>query len=561
MKTAFVFPGQGSQKVGMLQDLYNAYPIVKQRFEEADEALGYSISKLCFEGPDTELVKTANTQPAILTASVACYEVLKEQGFTPDIVGGHSLGEYSALVAAGVLNFKDAVYVVHKRGEYMQEAVPLGKGSMAAILALPREQVVEICKEVNDSVGSVQAVNFNCPGQIVIAGETAAVETAAEKMKEAGAKRAVMLPVSAPFHSRLMEPAALRLKEELDKIQVSDAQIPVVANVTGKILTNANDIKESLVTQAANPVLWEDCVAEMINFGVTRFVEVGPGKVLTGFTKKINKDMELANVEDIASLEKTLEFLKGFDKMHLEGKVAIVTGASRGIGRAVAINLAQSGADVVVNYSGSEGAAQETVEAVQALGRKAIKIKANVANADEVAAMVEEAHKEFGHIDILVNNAGITRDGLLMRMKDEDFDAVIDINLKGVYLVTKAVSKIMMKQRSGHIINMTSVVGVMGNAGQTNYAASKAGVIGFTKSCAKELASRGITVNAIAPGFINTDMTDVLPEKVKEAMVAEIPLGRMADAKEVATVATFLASDFANYITGQVINVDGGMVM
>ena len=242
--------------------------------------------------------------------------------------------------------------------------------------------------------------------------------------------------------------------------------------------------------------------------------------------------------------------------MHLEGKVAIVTGASRGIGRAVAINLAQSGADVVVNYSGSEGAAQETVEAVQALGRKAIKIKANV-----VAAMVEEAHKEFGHIDILVNNAGITRDGLLMRMKDEDFDAVIDINLKGVYLVTKAVSKIMMKQRSGRIINMTSVVGVIGNAGQTNYAASKAGVIGFTKSCAKELASRGITVNAIAPGFINTDMTDVLPEKVKEAMVAEIPLGRMANAEEVATVATFLASDFANYITGQVINVDGGMVM
>ena len=203
--------------------------------------------------------------------------------------------------------------------------------------------------------------------------------------------------------------------------------------------------------------------------------------------------------------------------MHLEGKVAIVTGASRGIGRAVAIHLAKSGADVVVNYSGSEGAAQETVEAVQALGRKAIKIKANVANADEVAAMVEEAHKEFGHIDILVNNAGITRDGLLMRMKDEDFDAVIDINLKGVYLVTKAVSKIMMKQRSGHIINMTSVVGVMGNAGQTNYAASKAGVIGFTKSCAKELASRGITVNAIAPGFINTDMTDVLPEKVKRS--------------------------------------------
>lgn len=247
--------------------------------------------------------------------------------------------------------------------------------------------------------------------------------------------------------------------------------------------------------------------------------------------------------------------------MHLGDKVALVTGASRGIGRAVAIRLAQAGADVAVNYSGSEAAAQETVDAITALGRKAIKVKANVADADEVAAMVTEVQEAFGHIDILVNNAGITRDGLLMRMKDADWDAVIDINLKGVYLVTKAVSKIMMKQRSGSIINMTSVVGVMGNAGQTNYAASKAGVIGFSKSCAKEMASRGIRVNAIAPGFIHTDMTDVLPDKVKEAMVTEIPLGRMAEANEVANVAVFLASDFAGYITGQVINVDGGMVM
>ena len=311
MKTAFVFPGQGSQKVGMLKDLYEAYPIVRERVAQADEALGYSISQLCFEGPDTELVKTANTQPAILTASVACYEILKEKGFTPDIVGGHSLGEYSALVAAGVLDFKDAVYVVHKRGEYMQEAVPLGEGAMAAILALPREEVVRICGEVNDTVGSVQAVNFNCPGQIVIAGATKAVEVAAEKMKEAGAKRAVMLPVSAPFHSRLMEPAAKRLQEELDKIEVKDAQIPVVANITGEILKDGATIKEALVTQAAAPVLWEDCVATMVDFGVTRFVEVGPGKVLTGFTKKINNAMELANVEDEASLAAAIAFLQG----------------------------------------------------------------------------------------------------------------------------------------------------------------------------------------------------------------------------------------------------------
>lgn len=247
--------------------------------------------------------------------------------------------------------------------------------------------------------------------------------------------------------------------------------------------------------------------------------------------------------------------------MHLTGKVALITGASRGIGQAVALEMARAGADIAVNYSGSEAAAQATVDQVKALGRKAIMVKANVADADEVAAMVESVQAEFGHIDILVNNAGITRDTLLMRMKDSDWDDVININLKGVYLVTKAVSKLMMKQRSGRIINMSSVVGVTGNAGQANYSASKAGVIGFTKTCAKELASRGILVNAIAPGFIHTDMTDVLPEKVKEATLAAIPLHRMAEPKEVASVAVFLASEYASYITGQVLNVDGGMVM
>lgn len=247
--------------------------------------------------------------------------------------------------------------------------------------------------------------------------------------------------------------------------------------------------------------------------------------------------------------------------MNLTGKVALVTGASRGIGHAVALEMAKAGADVVVNYSGSEAAAQQTVEQIEALGRKAIKIKANVGDADEVQAMVDEAQATFGHIDILVNNAGITRDGLLMRMKDADWDDVININLKGVYLTTKAVSKLMMKQRSGRIINMTSVSGVTGNAGQANYAAAKAGVIGFTKTCARELASRGITVNAVAPGFIQTDMTDVLPEKVKEGVATSVPLGRMGQPEEIAGVVTFLATDFASYITGQVLNVDGGMVM
>lgn len=311
MKTAFVFPGQGSQKVGMMKDLYDQYEVVRKIFAKADEVLGYSIKEMCFAGPEEALRETENTQPAILTASVACYEVLKELGQTPDVVAGHSLGEYSALVAAGAISFEDAVLLVHKRGAFMQEAVPLGEGGMAAIIALSREEVVNICKEVTAEYGIVQAVNFNCPGQIVIAGTAQAVAVAAEKMKEAGAKRAIMLPVSAPFHSELMEPAALKLKAELDKIEVYDIEIPVVANINGKLITKANEIKESLVKQAASPVLWEDCMETMINFGVDRFVEVGPGKVLSGFTRRIDRNLKSNNVEDIPSLEKTIDSLKG----------------------------------------------------------------------------------------------------------------------------------------------------------------------------------------------------------------------------------------------------------
>ena len=247
--------------------------------------------------------------------------------------------------------------------------------------------------------------------------------------------------------------------------------------------------------------------------------------------------------------------------MHLDGQVAIVTGASRGIGRAVAIALAKVGAKVVINYAGNAEAAEEVRTVITANGGQAITVKADVADADAVDSLVKQAIETYGKIDILVNNAGITRDTLLMRMKDEDWDAVMNTNLKGIFYCTKAVTKSMMKQRSGKIINMTSVVGLMGNAGQANYAAAKAGVIGFTKSMAKELASRGITVNAIAPGFIATDMTQGLSEQVKADLEAKIPLSRLGEAEDVAAAVVFLASQSANYITGQTLNVDGGMVM
>ena len=310
-KVAFVFPGQGSQKVGMCKDFYDSYACAKKVFEEADDALGFSITKMCFEGPEEDLRLTKYTQPAILTCSVAALAVMREHGLECEAAGGHSLGEYSALVAADVMKLQDAVVAVHKRGEFMQEAVPVGEGAMAAVMGLTPDEIVAVCQNVETECGeAVQAVNFNCPGQVVIAGATKAVDKASEALKAAGAKRAIPLPVSAPFHSTLMKPAAERLKEVLDKIDFRDAKFPVFSNVTAEPVVKAEEIRALLVKQAASPVKWEMSMHRMIKDGFDTFVEVGPGKVLTGFTRKIDRAMNALNVGDMASLEKTLAYFK-----------------------------------------------------------------------------------------------------------------------------------------------------------------------------------------------------------------------------------------------------------
>ncbi|MGP1442986.1 ACP S-malonyltransferase [Dialister pneumosintes] len=306
MKKAFLFPGQGSQKVGMVADLYEKYDAVKALLKEADNRLGFSISRMMFDGPDEELMKTEFTQPAILTASVAVSTILREHGLTPDVVAGHSLGEYSALVTAGALSFSDAIHVVHLRGKYMQEAVPLGEGGMAAIIALDAESIKDICNTISTEEKPVQAVNFNCPGQVVIAGATEAVKQACNAMKEAGAKMAVMLKVSAPFHSIMMEPAAVKLKEVLDTVTIQDAQMPVYANYNAAAEIKADDIRKNLVLQAAHPVLWDASIQQMIADGADLMIEAGPGTVLSGFMKRINRRIRTLHAEDVETVTNVL---------------------------------------------------------------------------------------------------------------------------------------------------------------------------------------------------------------------------------------------------------------
>ena len=310
VKIAFIFPGQGSQFVGMGKDFYDHVPVAKELFDEAVDVLGYDLANICFNGPEDTLKLTENTQPALLIHSIMALKTLRENGINSVIAAGHSLGEFSALVAAGALKFRDAVRLVRLRGQFMQEAVPVGIGSMAAIIGMPAESIQELCDKVSSEVNLVQPANLNSPVQTVIAGHKQAVETVSDQALSAGAKKAVILPVSAPFHSALMKPAEIKLQKELEDTEFYDLSFPIINNIEAKPITKGSDARESLVKQVCSPVRWCETMQNIVDYEIETVVEVGAGKVLSGLMKRFDKKIKCYQVSDRKSLSQTLAALK-----------------------------------------------------------------------------------------------------------------------------------------------------------------------------------------------------------------------------------------------------------
>ena len=546
MKYTFVFPGQGSQFVGMGKELADNFQSARDVFQEVNDAVSQDLFKLMVEGPEHELTLTANAQPALMANSMAVVRVLeKDFGIKlkdkASFVAGHSLGEYSAACAAGVFSLRDTAKLLRTRGEAMQQAVPVGVGGMAAVIGVSYQDVQALAEACADDNNLCVAANDNADGQVVLSGHMAAIDKAVEIASEFGAKRCIKLPVSAPFHSPLMQPAAEVMAKALAEVEAHKAEIPLIANVLATAISDEKEIVKHLIEQVTGSVRWRESVNYMADQGVTDVVELGAGKVLSGIIKRSHKEINKRNL-----------FM-----FELHDKVALITGAAGGLGDKIARTLHKQGATLALTDMRAEPMEKLKAE----LGDRVEVFTANLTNPEDVKNLVAQVEEKLGRIDILVNNAGLTRDNLFIRMSDEDWQLVLDVNLSAGFKLAKAAVRGMMKRRFGRIIGIASVVGVTGNAGQANYSASKAGMIAMNKCLAQEVGSRGITVNSIAPGFIRTPMTDVLPEDVKAALLAKIPEGKLGEAQDIANVVAFLASDEAQYITGQTININGGMAM
>jgi 3-oxoacyl-[acyl-carrier protein] reductase len=566
-KTALLFPGQGSQFPGMALDLWEKFDDVKKLFALADDVFGMDVKKTLSDSTVDELKTTRLTQKMLALAELSALTALGGLGFVPIAAAGHSLGEYPALTAAGVLDARSCLKIVNARAEAMTKVVDgavSGAGfGMAAVLGLDGKSVVEVIEAQHESGNpDIFAANFNSPAQTVVSGTKDGLGLAEAAFLAAGARRVVPLAVGGAFHSPFMRDAADEFRDSLEtmlkagEITLNEPRIHFFSNVTGQELTESEKILSLMPQQITSGVLWTRIEERIAALEPSCVLELGPGRVLHGLWRDSGSGVKCfgaGNVEDIAKLG----FVSG-DKMRLSDKKALVTGATRGIGRAIASRFLAEGAEV---WGVGTKAPADLAERQAAAGGRLHFSAFDLAETAEIEGFIEGLVREAGRFDIVVNNAGITRDGLSLRMPLDDFRKVLDINLTAAFIVARTAARAMIQNRSGSIINMASVVGIHGNGGQVNYAASKAGLIAVTKTLAAEVAVRGVRVNAIAPGFMATDMTDAMAEAAKEKTLAAIPLKRMGTAEDVAACALFLASDEASYITGQVLPVDGGMFM
>ncbi len=564
MSIAFMYAGQGSQKKGMGQDMSYGFPTFNKVLDEMNSAVDFDLRSVMFNDPDGSIDRTKYTQPCMAAFAAGVTAVLKENGIIPEFAAGQSLGEYSALHAAGVFSAEQLAAVTAFRGSAMEDAGQGTETGMYAVLGMEEAALHEICAQASEETpeGDVFVSNLNAKGQIVISGEIHAADRARELASENGARRCIRLNTSGAFHTPYTKPAADKLGEYLRELMENKnpaPEIPVIFNATAAPLPEEEagaGIIDLLIRQIQSPVRMQQTIEYLKEHGVTQVIEIGPGKTIAGFVKKTVSGIEVDSIDSAEDLRRVIN-------KYRSRRTALVTGGSRGIGRAIAVRLAKEGFDVAVGYVGNLAAAEETVqlckEAGAAFDVKAAAVKGDVADSAQCTQIVQAAREMNGRLDVLVNNAGINRDTLLMRTSDEDLDAVMKACLYGTFYCTREASRSMLRQKYGRIINISSVVGMHGNAGQANYSAAKAGIIGLTKSAAKEFAGKNITVNAVAPGFIETEMTLAMSERAREQALTQIPSKKVGSPEDIAAAVAFLAGEDGSYITGQVICVDGGM--
>ena len=566
MTIAFVFPGQGSQAVGMGAELAKAYASARAVFDEVDAALGQKLSDIMFKGPIETLTLTENAQPALMAVSLAVMRVLEhEKGFRlagkVKYVAGHSLGEYSALAAAGALSVADAARLLKTRGRAMQAAVPVGQGAMAALLGVGKEAAEKLAAEA--AQGEVcQLANDNEPTQAVISGAKTAIDRAAGLAKAHGVRRFMPLNVSAPFHCALMQPAADVMADALAKVEIKAPAVPLVANVLAAPISDPAEIRRRLVEQVTGTVRWRECVARMAADGVTDHLRdrlgQGAGRARQAHRAgaQRNLDRHAAGYRGRAAVAHAIGVLH----VRAQRQDRARHRRDRRHRRRHRPRAAQAGGDRRHLRPPDRQAREARRRARLARAR----LPCDLGNKAQVAKLIDEAMAKLGgRLDILVNNAGLTKDNLFMVMKDEQWDEVIAVNLTSTFMLMRAGARAMMRAKTGYgrIVNISSISGIIGNPGQGNYSASKAGIIAMSKSLAREVASRGITVNCIAPGFISTPMTDALNEKQTSGIKEHIPAQKFGTPDDIAAATVYLASAEAAYMTGQTLHVNGGLVM